>query len=618
MGLRAGLRERVRAVLRDRYGIPTEVELEPITEPRPWGYSTNVALRIAGRLAEEEIARLDPSLSKKERKRREKALVREHALRAAEELAAELAGELPAGVARVEAENGFVNFYLDPAVYGRELIGQILADPAGLARGEPRQEKVMVEFSQPNTHKPFHVGHLRNTLLGNALSNLLEFAGYPVVRANYYGDIGLHVIKCLWGLMHLGELGIEREEGESEGRFLGRVYSAVDRLLGEDGPERERVEREIRTLHQRWDRRDPEVVDLWEKTRRASLEEFRRIYRDLGVSFELEFFESQVEEAGKEAVRDLLEKGVAEVSQDPEYRGAVFVDLAEKTGDETLGKLVILRADGTTLYSTKDLALARIKFARYGIDRSLYVVASEQSLYFRQIFAILRLWGFPQAERCVHIPYELVVLPEGKMSSRRGTVVLFDELWDRAVELYTAITRRKREERGGEEEGEEENARLIALGAIKYYMLAVDKMKQVVFDFDEALSPDGRSGVYLQYSYVRARRILEKAGLDPDGAGAELVPGEEVELQPAEVGLMRRMDGFSFVVEQALEQLDPSPLAHWAYQLARDFTDFYTACPVIRAGEPSRSFRLALTAAFARLMETVSTRLLSIGLPREM
>ena len=355
----------------------------------------------------------------------------------AQEIAAGIAEYLgqPDGFEKVESVKGYLNLYFSSAEYAQRVIDSVLDKGDLFGKGAPRGERVMVEFSQPNTHKAFHVGHLRNVILGDAICNLLESGGFDVVRANYIGDIGLHVIKWLWNYKkyHDGE-----QPAENVTRWMGDLYSEADQRFSED-PE---VEAEVRALFGKWHHRDPEVVALWEKTRQWSLEGFNQMYALLGVRFDQFYFESEMEEPGIELVTDLIKRKIA---RDERPDGAVIIPLDEILGfEEKYRVLVILRSDGTSLYSTKDLPLAIRKFEEYKLDRSIYVIDVRQSLYLQQIFKTLELMGYAWAKDCYHLAYEIVNLPGNvTMSSRDGTVVLLEDLINEATNRALEIVKIK-------------------------------------------------------------------------------------------------------------------------------------------------------------------------------
>lgn len=522
----------------------------------------------------------------------------------AEEIAQMLAGSLtlPSGFDRVEAVHGYLNFYFSTPDYSQTLIDTVLSRGAKYGWAEPRGKTAMVEFSQPNTHKAFHVGHLRNMILGAAVASILEAAGWQVIRANYVGDIGLHVVKWLWNYStyHAGE----QPPQEDKTRWMGALYEEADRRYEQS----EDAQAQVRALFARWDRRDEDVVALWQLTREWSLEGFEEIYRLMGIRFDRAYFESEVEDAGKDLVKDLIARGIA---RDERPDGPVIVPLEELTGDKQDRVLVILRSDGTSLYATKDIPLAIKKFQEYHLDLSLYVVDVRQSLYLRQIFKTLELMGYPWAERCHHLAYELVNLPGNvTMSSREGTVVLIEDLVDEAMKRALAIVEGKNPELPADVK--QEVAKAVALGALKYSMLSRDNTKLVTFVWEDALNINGQAAPYIQYAYVRANSILRRVG---DEIPPPVRPTHE--LDSAEVQLINWISRFPDEVQRSAQEYRPLYIASAVYEIARAFNNFYMACPVLQAEDAVRAFRLRLVAA-ARQAIGNGLALLGISAPAVM
>jgi arginyl-tRNA synthetase len=701
-----------------------------------WGTSASVAFALANEaMAEEPPIAGHEELSKKERRQLQQIRVREKAQEIAEQIAAPLR-ERPE-FARVEAINGYVNLFFDTNRVANEVVRTVIEHGRDFGRGPAQADRVMIEFAQPNTHKEFHVGHLRNTCLGHALANITEFAGYETVRATYPGDIGMHVIRCLWCFEAFHRLEKDDIPPDQRGRWLGNLYTeavrrleyrdqvvgllnelskmdagfvaTIDRMAkelyksgapGEDvayllgqianqreiktdalyddttiarfwpivgrqledeldlirreGPQQapsvpshsggppivpplvtledteERYDRwtwlgeylgwwpevpgwqqAVRETFQRWERQDPEFMALWQETREWSLDGFKRIWSELGVDFDVWFFESQVEAEGRQIVAELLERGIAEISD-----GLPVVKIDEKLGleKETYRTIPILRSDGTTLYATKDLALTKRKFEDYHIERSVWVIDVRQSLYMQQIFKIMELWGFEQAEKCYHLGYEIVTLPEGAMSSRRGNVVLYDDLAREAKSRARDIIEEKAKQAHLSRAAKDEIAQQVGIGSLIYSMLARDNNRVIVFDIEEALSFDGHAAPYIQYAHARACRILERVDRLPEG---ELVFDD---LQPQEIDLIQHIGGFPSEVQRAVDEHKPLLIATWVYELARRFNDFYADLdrrPVLTAPEPKRSMRIALVAATRQALAN-GLRLLGIAAPEAM
>jgi len=577
---------------------PPAVEWSPLPFAGHWGAASSTCLKAAAALA-----------------RREKGSspVPVLAQQLAEQIAPRLA--LPPVFERAEATRGYLNLHFDTQRYAQAVVEAVLRELSDFGRGAPRGERVMVEYAQPNTHHSFHIGHLRNAVLGEALARLVEFAGFETIRASYPGDIGLGVIRCLWGYQKL-HVGQEPDGVMERGRWLAQIYTEATALLeekpGESDAEREqrlRYEAEVKEMYRLWDTGDTQVRELWRRTRQWSLDELAAILKMLDIHIEVFFFESEVDEPSKAIVDELIARGIAE--DERPSGGPVIVRVDEKLGlkSETYRTAVILRSDGTSLYLTKDLALAKTKFEQYAVDRSIYVVDVRQSLHFQQAFKILELWGFPQAAKCYHLAYEIVTLPEGTMSARKGRVVYFQDVADEAVRRVEAIIGEKNPNLAGTQR--EAVARAVGLGALCYAMLAVDNVKQITFDWESALSFDGQAAPYIQYAHVRAASILARAHRATAPAWVEH------ELHPAEVNLIDAVAHFPTEVQRAAQDYKPLYMANYAYTLAKAFTEFYQQCPVLQAEPGTQVARLALVAA-AKQVLTTSLRLLGLQAPESM
>jgi arginyl-tRNA synthetase len=536
----------------------------------------------------------------------------------AEEIARAVAESLtpPFGFSRIRAEKAYLNAYFDTATYARKVVDTILAQGADYGRGSPKAERVMVEYAQPNTLHSFHIGHLRNTVLGESLARLVEFAGFETIRASYPGDIGLGVMTCNWAYQKFYR-GQEPAGVHDRGRWLAQIYTEANAMLTprpgetpEDAARRAAYEAEVREMYRRWDAGDPEVRRLWELTRQWSLEELQEVLRMLNARIDVFFFESEADEPAKEIVEELVRKGIAE---DERASGnPVIVKIDEQLGlkKDKYRTAVLLRSDGTTLYLAKDLALARLKFDRYRVDRSIYVVDVRQSLHLQQAFKILELWGFPQAARCYHLAYGTVTLPEGSMSSRKGNVVYFKDVADEAERRILGIIAEKNPDLP--QPLRQEVARKVGLGAVIYAMLAVDNTKDIQFEWERALSFEGQSAPYIQNAHVRANSILRKGG--------ELPPTGEFRhsLEPFEVELIDLLSRFPVAARQAAEQYKPLIMATYAYELGKAFHAFYHEVPVLQTEQaPAREARVRLVAA-ARQVLASSLRLLDIQAPEVM
>ncbi|HEY8376707.1 MAG TPA: arginine--tRNA ligase [Nannocystis sp.] len=544
------------------------------------------------------------------------------------QIAAEIAAALadtPGPFDRVVATGPYVNITLD---LGR---AAALVLPR-LARGEPVRRpptgvRVMVEYSQPNTHKAFHVGHMRNLCLGDALVRLLRVDGDEVVAANYLGDVGAHIAKCLW--WYLDRLPDRTPPEDRRGEWLGELYAAASNQLAEweeqaaagdleAAAELQRARARTSEILAALERREPQMTAIWRETRAWSLEEFAEIYRWCGVEFDRVFYESEVDEPGLQLVEEYLQKGLFIVSD-----GAVGI-----INDEVkhMPFFMLRKQDGTSLYSTKDLALARLKFEEYRIDRSIYVVDVRQSDHFRHVFLTLKKMGFPQADRCQHVPYEMVELPEGPMATRKGNVVLFRSLRQRMTEHLRRTWFHKYE---GVWPADEIAAaeHQVALGAIKYGMLSRDVNQKIVFDLAAWLNLDGNTGPYLQYTGARAGSILRECAevdkrLDPDILAGDSVTVARATFglrEPQERELVLALDRLPDVLHSAAEQLRPALVCTYAYELCRTFNRFYNAdaCRVKPSEGAVLQGRLLLVHAFLHALRE-ALGVLGISVPQRM
>lgn len=495
---------------------------------------------------------------------------------------------------KTNAEGPYVNFFVDKTILVEETLGRINKEREDYGKSKIEPEKVMIEFCQANTHKPFHVGHLRNICLGDSLVRLYRFQGNKVIAANYQGDVGMHVAKCLWAI---NKFHNKEEPTEHKGEWLGNIYAEANKLAEEN----EEYKKEVSDILIKLENNEPELTKLWKKTRQWCLGEFEEYYKQLDVKFDRYFFESEFEKPGKEVVKDLLKKGIAKESE-----GAIIADLNKYN----LDIFVILKSDGTSLYSTKDLALAKKKFDEFEIARSIYVVGSEQKFYFQQLFKTLELMGFAQAKKCFHLSYELVMLKEGKMSSREGNVVLYRTLYEQITKK--ALEEVSKRHNDWNKEKQKNTANKIALAAMKFGMLNQDNNKVIVFDIKKALDFEGETGPYIQYAIARINSIFRKYGKKlSERANYELLNREE------ELFIVKLLYEFPEIIKKAIEQNKPMILSNYLIQLTKAFNTFYHACPVLKESEDLKNARLMLIDGTRNVLENGS-RLLGIEPLEEM
>ncbi|MFA5029935.1 MAG: arginine--tRNA ligase [Patescibacteria group bacterium] len=484
----------------------------------------------------------------------------------------------PTGLIKsVQNVGPYLNFFVSSGVFGKEVLKEIARLKDKYGRGKLGEEKVMIEFSQPNTHKEFHIGHVRNAVLGDSLVKLNKFAGRKVVAVNYIGDIGAHVAKCLWALKKFHQ---QEEPPKNKGKFLGQIYTEAVRKI-ESNPQ---FKREADEVLQKLERGDKKMLALWQKTRKWSLVEFEAIYKTLGIKFDQIFYESEVEQPGKKIVEKLLKDGLAEKSE-----GAVIINLEKYN----LKNFLLLKSDGSSLYSTKDLALAELKFKKFKIDKSVVVVDSRQTFYLQQLFKTLEVIGFKK--KMEHIAYEFVTLKDGAMSSRAGNVVLFEDFFEEMKALAKNETKKRHENWPAKKISQV--ARQLTLSAVKFNMLKISNSSIIVFDKNEALSFEGFTGPYLQYTLSRIASLLKKsqtvvaANIDYSKLNSDLE--KEIILKLAEL---------PEVIKRATATSEPSELAKYLFDLSRLFSNFYQSLSILTAEEKTKKARLTLVVAVRQVL----------------
>lgn len=510
----------------------------------------------------------------------------------------QIAGELkdkirPHGVIKAVQNLGpYLNFFVDQKVLAQKVIGEIEKRGAKYGSLKAESAKVMLEYSSPNTHKEFHIGHLRNNVLGISLVNLLRFSGQKVISANYIGDIGSHVAKCLWAYdkFHKND-----QLPENKGKYLGAIYTeAVQKIT-----DNEKFAQEAAEVQRKLETGDKYFTKLWKQTRQWSLDELNDIYEVIGAKFDKVFYESEVEKPGKKIVQELLEQGIAKKSE-----GAVIIDLEKYD----LKQFLLLKSDGSSLYSTKELALAKLKFEKYKVDESYVVVDSRQSFYFRQFFKTLEVMGFKK--KLAHIAYEFLTLKDGAMASRKGNVVVFEDFLAEMEKLAQAETSQRHKD--WSEADIKAVSHLVALAAIKFVMIKSGRNNVIVFDPQEALSFDGFTGPYLQYTLARINSILRKESAKNISAldFSQLV-------EPKEKELLLAMADFSEAVDNSTKSFEPSYLAKYLFDLCKSFASYYQEVPILQAETKTKEARLALISSIKQILEN-GLNLLGIEAPEKM
>ena len=537
----------------------------------------------------------------------------------AQEIGEQLKNNLPI-ISSFNVVKGFLNLAIAPS-YWVELLKHIDAtDKWGTTPVTEQSPLVMVEYSSPNTNKPLHLGHIRNNLLGYALSNIIAANGNKVVKTNIVNDRGIHICKSMLAWQKWGGGETPVSSGKKGDHLIGDYYVAFDKHykaelseLMAKGMSKEEAEAasplmaEAREMLVKWEAGDKEVRALWEQMNNWVYEGFDETYKRLGVDFDKIYYESDTYLVGKETVLGGLEKGIFYRREDE----SVWADL---TGDG-LDEKLLLRSDGTSVYMTQDIGTAQLRFRDYPIDKMVYVVGNEQNYHFQVLSLLLDKLGFSWGKGLVHFSYGMVELPEGKMKSREGTVVDADDLMDEMINT----ARETSEELGGKlndltaEEKAEIN-RIIGLGALKYFMLKVDARRNMLFNPKESIDFNGNTGPFIQYTYARTRSIGRKAA--EAGAKTEFTAPESI--SEKECNIIRMLNEFPAVVRQAGTDYSPSGIANYAYELAREYNQFYHDYSILREeNEETKAFRLLLTDNVGKVIKT-AMNLLGIEVPERM
>ena len=545
-----------------------------------------------------------------------------HTRKSPEATATELGDYLKANEAAVESYNvikGFLNITVSSQCWS-QLLGQIDNDPAyGIKTPAPDADTVMVEFSSPNTNKPLHLGHVRNNLLGIALSNIIKANGHNVIKTNIVNDRGIHICKSMLAWLKYGN-GETPESSHKKGdHLIGDYYVEFDKHykaevagLMQKGMSKEEAEANaplMKEAHQmlvKWEAGDKEVRDLWHKMNEWVYAGFDETYKALGVTFDKIYYESDTYLVGKAEVLKGLEQGIFYRKDD----GSVWADLT----DAGLDNKLLLRADGTSVYMTQDIGTAKMRFNDFKIDKMVYVVGNEQNYHFQVLSILLDRLGFRWGKDLVHFSYGMVELPEGKMKSREGTVVDADDLVEKMIATAKEASSDRLE--GCSREEADEIARIVGLGALKYFILKVDATKNMTFNPKESIDFNGNTGPFIQYTYARIRSVLRKAA----GQGIDITRPLDhgVTLSAKEEGLVQMLSEFAGVVMQAGTDYSPSTVANYIYDLVKEYNQFYHDFSILREeNEALRTFRLVLSANVCKIIK-LGMGLLGIEVPERM
>ena len=524
-------------------------------------------------------------------------------------------------VADFNVIKGFLNLVVDSSAW-IALLDDIHAAPAyGIVPVTEQSPLVMIEYSSPNTNKPLHLGHVRNNLLGAALANIMGANGNKVVKTNIVNDRGIHICKSMLAWQKWGNGETPESSGKKGDHLIGDYYVAFDKhykaelkeLMGQGMTEEEAEKnsslmKEAREMLVKWEAGDPEVRALWQKMNNWVYEGFDETYKRLGVSFDKIYYESNTYLDGKKKVLEGLEKGLFYQKED----GSVWADLTAEGLDHKL----LLRSDGTSVYMTQDIGTAQQRFTDYPINQMIYVVGNEQNYHFQVLSILLDRLGFEWGKSLVHFSYGMVELPNGKMKSREGTVVDADELMDEMVETAKQTSGELGKLDGLTQEEADDIARIVGMGALKYFILKVDARKNMLFNPQESIDFNGNTGPFIQYTYARIRSVMRKAaemGLEiPDRLPAG------VELSEKEENLIQMLATFPAIVKQAGDEYSPSAIANYTYDLVKEFNQFYHDFSILHEEQPDvRMFRLVLASNVAKVVK-LAMGLLGIEVPERM
>ena len=547
----------------------------------------------------------------------------------AQEIGGYLKEHAPELVSAYNAVKGFLNLTIASDCW-IELLNSIqAASEYGIEKATENSPLVMIEYSSPNTNKPLHLGHVRNNLLGNALANVMAANGNKVVKTNIVNDRGIHICKSMLAWLKYGNGETPESSGKKGDHLIGDYYVAFDKhykaevkeltaqyqaegLNEEEAKAKAEANSplmlEAREMLRKWEANDPEIRALWKKMNDWVYAGFDETYKMMGVSFDKIYYESNTYLEGKEKVMEGLEKGFFYRKED----NSVWADLTAEGLDHKL----LLRGDGTSVYMTQDIGTAKLRFQDYPINKMIYVVGNEQNYHFQVLSILLDKLGFEWGKGLVHFSYGMVELPEGKMKSREGTVVDADDLMEAMIETAKETSAELGKLDGLTQEEADNIARIVGLGALKYFILKVDARKNMTFNPKESIDFNGNTGPFIQYTYARIQSVLRKAA-EAGIVIPEIIPAG-LELSAKEEGLIQMLADFKSVVKQAGSDYNPSIIANYTYDLVKEYNQFYHDFSILREeNEALKIFRLALSANVGKIVKT-AMGLLGIEVPERM
>lgn len=547
----------------------------------------------------------------------------------AQEIGEYLKSNSPELIAAFNAVKGFLNLVIASDCW-IELLDSINSDPKfGFTNATEDSKLVMIEYSSPNTNKPLHLGHVRNNLLGNALANIVAANGNKVVKTNIVNDRGIHICKSMLAWLKYGNGETPETSGKKGDHLVGDYYVAFDKhykaevkefmekFLAEGMNEEQAkakaeaespLMQEAREMLRKWEANDPEVRALWKKMNEWVYAGFNETYKEMGVSFDKIYYESETYLEGKDKVQEGLDKGFFYRKED----GSVWADLTAEGLDHKL----LLRGDGTSVYMTQDIGTAKLRFQDFPINKMIYVVGNEQNYHFQVLSILLDKLGFEWGKDLVHFSYGMVELPEGKMKSREGTVVDADDLMESMIETAKETSAELGKLDGLTKEESDSISRIVGLGALKYFILKVDARKNMTFNPKESIDFNGNTGPFIQYTYARIQSVMRKATESGIVIPEKLATG--IQLSNKEEDLIQLMADFATVVRQAGTDYNPSVIANYTYDLVKEYNQFYHDYSILREeNEQVKIFRLALSVNVGKIIKE-AMGLLGIDVPERM
>ncbi|MEK6933184.1 MAG: arginine--tRNA ligase [Nanoarchaeota archaeon] len=495
-------------------------------------------------------------------------------------------------IEKVECKGAYVNFFINKSKFNSMILKEILKLKEKYGFNKTKKEKIVIEYPSPNTNKPLHLGHVRNMLIGQSVSNILKFNNQNVIQVNLNNDRGVHICKSMLAYKKYGN---NKKPNKKNDHFVGDYYV----LYSENAKQHPELELEIQDMLLKWEKNNPEVLKLWKLMNSWAIKGFNETYKLFNIKFDKIYNESDHYKRGKSIVLNAYRKKLFEKDENDN----ICVNLEKYN----LPNKILLRKDGTSVYITQDIGLAKVKYDDFKMNKSVYVVGSEQNLHFKQLFKILDMLKFKNVKGLIHLSYGMIYLPEGKMKSREGTVVDADDLVEKIKNL--ALEEVKKRYKLSKDEAEK-RAFEIGMAGLRYLILKYDAAKDFVFNPNETISFEGDTGPYIQYTYARASSILRKTKFDKKVDFSLLKESKENEL-------IKILSNFPRVVNKASRDFKPNYIANYSYELAQKFNEFYHSCPVIHEDEELKNARCSLVLAFTHVIKT-SLSLLGINVLEEM